>query len=137
MNPFDRDLVFHVFSVAHSQAGRAGWLVGWLAGLQDGYKGFGNCHGWLADRLGWVGVSTETMFWPDSGLPILRLAGLAGWLAGWLTGVRVAHFQAGRAGWLAGWLAYRVLLWVVPKASAPFGRGPAGCEAAANHHLFE
>ena len=47
-----------------------------------------------------------------------------GWL-GW----------AGLAGWLAGWagLAYRGQTYVVPKSSMPFGRGPAGCGAAANY----
>ena len=36
-----------------------------------------------------------------------------------------------RMGWLAG-LAYRGQTYVVPISSTPFGRGPAGCGAAAN-----
>ena len=50
--------------------------------------------------------------------------GWAGWLAGWLVGW---------LGWLAGWLGLQEAAGSVPEDSVPFGRGPPGCGAAANH----
>ena len=44
-----------------------------------------------------------------------------------------ARAQIGLAG-LAGWLGLQNAAKVVPKASAPYGRGPPGCGAAANKH---
>ena len=47
-----------------------------------------------------------------------RLAGWAGW-----------------AGWLAGLAGLQSAVCSVPEDSVPFGRGPAGCGAAANQTL--
>ena len=50
------------------------------------------------------------------------------------SGARAHYRLAGWAGWLAGWLAgLQSAVCSVPEDSVPFGRGPAGCGAAANY----